>query len=272
MRTPERKIDKALLAMLFLLLSLLRASTKEQHDPLYILCEDQQNYTSNSPFETNLKFLLNSLYEEASLTGFYNTSTGNDLNQVYGKALCRGDIDSKTCRSCLANANQEIMKRCKLKEAIIWYELCQVHYSPSSNLAMTYSAKDPDWNKRQKNLSEVDHFDEKLKNLMGNLWASTPSKGIFATGKAKYLKKETIYGLVQCTWDISASDCRQCLGNTLNELYACCNFRQAGIFLNRNCNVRFGLSKFYRTTDQGNDIVHEMIIYKHTTCSILLAS
>lgn len=247
---------EALLAMFFLLLPLLIASTPSKVDPLYIFCEGQENYTSNSPFETNLKSLLSSLYEEAPLTGFYITSTGSDLNQVYGRALCRGDIDSKTCRNCLGNANQEIMKICKLKEAIIWYELCQVHYSPNSNLAMTYGAKNPDWNNWQKKLSEVDHFDEKLKNLMGKLSSTAPSKRMFATGYAKHLKKETIYGLVQCTRDISASDCRQCLDNTLNEMYAYCSSRQAGMFLNRNCNVRFGVNKFYRTPDRGNNIVH----------------
>ncbi|CAL5408450.1 unnamed protein product [Camellia sinensis] len=56
---------------------------------------------------------------------------------------------------------------------------------------------------------------------------------------------ESIYGLVQCTRDISHSDCRGCLNDEFGDLEACCSYRQGGTIFSRNCNMRFQLFQFY---------------------------
>jgi hypothetical protein len=99
-------------------------------DLLYLFCSnDAQNYTLNSTFENNLMNLLLSLPSKTSVTGFNSTSFGDASNKVYVEALCRGDVNSTACNSCVKKASQEIIQQCKREEAVIWFELCQVHYS-----------------------------------------------------------------------------------------------------------------------------------------------
>ncbi|CAL5344602.1 unnamed protein product [Camellia sinensis] len=51
--------------------------------------------------------------------------------------------------------------------------------------------------------------------------------------------------MLQCTRDISHSDCRGCLNDEFGDLEACCSYRQGGTIFSRNCNMRFQLFQFY---------------------------
>lgn len=92
-------------------------------DPLYTFCSnDTRNYTLTSPFGNNLKLLLEALPSFTQLTGFNCTSIGKAPHEVYGQALCRGDVNSSAGQTCVKDASQEIFKACKSKEAILWYD------------------------------------------------------------------------------------------------------------------------------------------------------
>ncbi|KAK3024969.1 hypothetical protein RJ639_042776 [Escallonia herrerae] len=224
--------------MLFLMLTLAGA------EPHSTFCSDTTaNYTSDSPFEKNLKSLLESLSTNTSLKeGFYNTSVGNGSDRVFGQALCRGDVTPKACQKCVVNASQEIREECQSEDAIIWYELCQIRYSYQMFFSsMVYTGKYPDSNNMEKNVSNQDHV-QALHSLMNELSekaAYDASNLMFATGKVKYSQSETIFGLAQCTRDISQDDCRTCLTQALGDLQGCCNHREGGTVFSRNCNVSF---------------------------------
>lgn len=224
------------------------------NDLLYTYCAtNARNYTPNSTIENNVKLLLESLSSNTSIYGgFYNNTIGNGTDRVYGQALCRGDVNSTVCQNCVRDASQEIFKGCKTQEAIIWYELCQVHYSFTKFFSqMVYTGKYPEKNSRMKSVSNPDHFNDVLKNLMTKLLSQTandPSKHMFATGEMKFSGKNTIYGLQQCTRDISGSDCHNCLGSALAELQTCCSSREGGTIVSRNCNMRFELYRFFNDT------------------------
>ncbi|XP_059439823.1 cysteine-rich receptor-like protein kinase 25 [Corylus avellana] len=244
--------DVVVSAMVFLIIPLLMRPVLASGDPVYTFCNPESgNYTLSDPFEKNLKLLLQSLPSNTSVTGFYNNSTGEEP-KVYAQALCRGDVNSTVCRDCIKSASQEIFKQCKTEDAMIWFELCQVRYSLQNFFSlMVYTGKYPDQIYLEKNLSNPFHFDEVLKYLMINISkeaASDPLKGLFATGEIKFSRKETIYGLVQCTRDISESSCYSCLGPALGDLHACCDSRQGGIIVSPNCNVRFQLYQFYNAS------------------------
>ncbi|KAK2977253.1 hypothetical protein RJ640_005515 [Escallonia rubra] len=208
------------------------------------------NYTSDSPFEKNLKSLLESLSTDTSLKeGFYNTSVGNGSDRVFGQALCRGDVTPKACQKCVVNASQEIMEECQSEDAIIWYELCQIQYSYQMFSSLTvYTGKYPDSNNMEKNVSNQDHFQvvHSLMNELSEKAAYDASNLMFATGKVKYSQSETIFGLAQCTRDISQDDCRKCFTQALGDLQGCCNSREGGTVFSRNCNVRFEMYPFYK--------------------------
>lgn len=116
------KMEKdVLLTMLFLIIPLFLLPILASADPLSIFCpNDSRNYTHNSPFENNLKQLLELLPSNTSVTGFYNTSIGDNPDTVYGQALCRGDVNSTVCQNCIQNASQEILTQCTSEDAMIW--------------------------------------------------------------------------------------------------------------------------------------------------------
>ncbi|KAK4588184.1 hypothetical protein RGQ29_019251 [Quercus rubra] len=242
-----------LLTMLFLFIPLFLLPILASADPLSIFCpNDSRNYTHNSPFENNLKQLLELLPSNTSVTGFYNTSIGDNPDTVYGQALCRGDVNSTVCQNCIQNASQEILTQCTSEDAMIWFELCQVRYSYQMFFSlMVYAGKYPDdQNNLELNVSDPALFDDVLKYLLNNISneaAYDPSKRMFATGEIKF-SKGTIYGLVQCTRDISGDNCNSCLLSAIGDLETCCFSRQGGIVLSRNCNVRFEMNQFYNSS------------------------
>ena len=261
------KTDKELtFSHVFLLLHLLLLSTPAIAQPMYTFCDNGTgNYTSNSSFENNLKYLLQSLPSNTYLTGFNITSMGNDANRVSGRALCRGDVTDKVCWICLENASREIMKECKSQEAIIWYELCQVHYSYRILSGMdAYTGKYPLWNNQEKNVSDPLSFYEVLNDLMRNLTikaAQGPSKLMFGTDQVKFSRSDTIYGLVQCTRDLTVDSCSKCLNSALGDLKACCYGRGGGTIFSRSCNMRYGSARFYDTPSVKGKFIQSGVIY-----------
>lgn len=222
-------------------------------DHLVTSCSNNtSNYTLNSTFESNLKLLLEKMPSITSLTGFNYTSVGETPAKVYGQALCRGDVNSSSCQACVEKASQEIFKDCRnYTDAIIWYELCQVHYSFQNMTSLyVYTGKYPDWDSQEKFLSDPEHFSDVLTYLMTNLSteaAVNPSKHMFATGAIKF-RSETVYGHAQCTRDIIPDDCQTCLTTASAELEGYCSSRQGGIIVSRNCDVRFELYKYYNAS------------------------
>ncbi|KAF8409491.1 hypothetical protein HHK36_005567 [Tetracentron sinense] len=212
--------------MLFLLLVPFMLFTSSGADPLFVVCSNTSNYTLNSPFEVNFRRLLLSLSSNTSSSGFFNTSVGDIPNQVYGLALCRGDVIPSDCQNCVKTASEEIIKKCpNNREAIIWYELCQVRYSYRNFFSeMVYFGKYPLWNERANNISNPSKYSvilELIDNLSSEA-AFVPANQMFATGKVNISRTEEVYGLVQCTRDISANFCKTCLQNARGDIEGCC--------------------------------------------------
>ncbi|KAJ8617997.1 hypothetical protein MRB53_014183 [Persea americana] len=231
-----------------LLLITFHIPTTNAADPLYHICDNTANYTNTSTFGTNLKLLLPSLSSNSTLNyGFYNTSIGQDTNEAYGLVLCRGDASSSTCQNCTQTASDEILSRCPNRSATIWYDDCLVRYSNTNFFGSTStSVWYYKWNRQ--NVSDPDQFDKVLGDLMSNLSnraASEPWLRMFATGQAKVSSFSNVYGLVQCTRDISASDCGRCLEAAINQIPNCCDKKRGGRVVGPVCNIRFEIYSFY---------------------------
>ncbi|KAJ1439232.1 Serine-threonine/tyrosine-protein kinase, catalytic domain [Sesbania bispinosa] len=243
-------------AMLLLIIFMLSIHSISGADLIDTYCPTEfPIYTPNGSFHKNLNLLMESLSSNtASRGGFYNTSIGKEPDSVYGQTLCRGDITNSTvCQECVQKASKDIMNRCKSEDAVIWYELCQVRYSFQMFFSiMVYTGKYPEQIKKEKNVSDDPiRFEEVMKFLMKNLSneaAFNPARNMFAAGEIEFPRKKTIYGLVQCTRDISETDCSSCLSTAFSELTICCSHREGGIIVSRNCNMRFGLSEFFNTS------------------------
>ena len=119
------------LHMLFVFLALLWDLAYA--DPPYSNCSNTGNYTVTSPFQNNLNNILRSLSSNASISKFYNTSTGNDTDRVYGLYMCLDYVTNESCHDCITTASHDMLKLCpSTTEAVVWEEYCQLRYSNKS--------------------------------------------------------------------------------------------------------------------------------------------
>ncbi|XP_034933301.1 cysteine-rich receptor-like protein kinase 25 [Populus alba] len=244
----------ARLVMFLFIMSFTVLSTQTGPDVhLKTFCSNNAlNYTRNSAFENNLKIVLKRLPSITSLTGFNYTFFGEASAEVYGQALCRGDVSSSACRTCVEKASKQIFNDCISRgEAIIWYELCQVHYSFQNMTSLSvYAGKYLDRDSKEKSVSDQVHFLKFSKYLMTNLSneAAFNPFNMFATGKINFSRSKTIFAHVQYTRDIRPHECLKCLKSAITDLEGCCSSRKGGMVLSRNCNVRFELYQFYNVS------------------------
>ncbi|KAK4845957.1 hypothetical protein QYF36_011162 [Acer negundo] len=174
-------------------------------DPLFHFCSSSENFTANGPYEANLNKLAGYLYYQAPPTGFAKGTLGENPNQANGLALCRGDVPSSDCKTCVVEASSEIRKRCpKNKAAIIWYDNCLFKYTDKDFFGQIDNQnKFYMWN--VKVVSEPEAFNQNTKELLSQLAkeAQATSK-LYAVGEVKLGESEKLYGLTQCTRDLSS--------------------------------------------------------------------
>ncbi|XP_043705485.1 cysteine-rich repeat secretory protein 38-like [Telopea speciosissima] len=214
-------------------------------DPPYPYCS---NVTSSILFQNNLNQFFSYLSTSASLSIFKNFTIGNETDRVYGLFLCLGFVTLDNCKKCVDTAIQDIIELCpNNEEATVWEEYCQLRYSNKSFFGHTDDAGNlPLWNR--KNISDPYKFRHVVRELLNNLSslaAFDPSMGMYAIGKANLTIDETVYGLVQCTRDLSGNDCFKCLKDATDEILSCCYFYRGARLLSRSCYLRYELYAFY---------------------------
>ncbi|XP_058754074.1 cysteine-rich receptor-like protein kinase 10 [Vicia villosa] len=243
---------KLLFSLYSLLLLVIVSLTKAQPNFLYNFCiNDKGNYTTNSTYQNNLNTLLSNLTSNTQINyGFYNFSHGQNNDKVNAIGLCRGDVKPDVCRSCLNDSRVLLPKLCpNQKEAIGWYDNCMLRYSNRSIFGI--NEESPTfyiWNIY--NTSEVDQLNQVLGNLMTKLKekaASSDSRRKFATDNDTDVNFQTIYGLVQCTPDLSYQDCTDCLEAAISEI-SCCNDKKGARVNKPSCNIRYENYRFYNLT------------------------
>ncbi|CAL8163999.1 unnamed protein product [Prunus armeniaca] len=217
---------------------------------------DKGNYTTNSTYQTNLNTLLSSLSSPSNNGngyGFYNSSYGENADEVYAIALCRGDVTGDTCRGCLSNSTQKLTQLCpNQKEAFGFYDECMLRYANRSIYrAMEAAPVFWLWNSQNVSSSDVDGFFQELRRLLEDLSrqaAANSSLRKFAVGTSTAPNFQTIYGLAQCTPDLAEQACSDCLVGALEDIPKCCEGKQGGRVVKPSCNVRYEISRFYNPT------------------------
>ncbi|KAL8158942.1 hypothetical protein V2J09_000479 [Rumex salicifolius] len=221
---------------------------------IYTYCPNTTFFPStNSALRSSLDNLLSDLSAAAnksSTPGFHNSTTvGSPAAAVfYGLYLCRGDDNAATCRECVAAASAELSQNCPLgKQAVTWYDECMIRYSNASFFAQV----DTNfgwlmWNTN--NITgNVTHFDEVLSAALNHV-ATKAASGTatlkFGTEEEKFDEFRTLYVLGQCTPDLSASDCYDCLLRSANSVPR--GSKQGGRVLYFSCNLRYEIYRFYQ--------------------------
>ncbi|KAL9384080.1 hypothetical protein Peur_024403 [Populus x canadensis] len=217
---------------------------------LYKECVGKGNYTTNSNYQANLNQLLTSIYTNTEINnGFYNFSNGQDADTVYSIALCRPDISPDACRSCIRNASDSLVRLCpNFVEAIGGLDDCMVRYTNRS--IFNRMEKGPYfWVYDDRvHVSDVVGFNQSRMTLLDRLRdeaAAGDSRYKYAMDQIAAPNFQTIYALVQCTPDLSASECRDCLYNASGLIPQCCDARQGGRVFYPSCNFRYEIDRFY---------------------------
>ncbi|KAF3951092.1 hypothetical protein ACB098_07G042800 [Castanea mollissima] len=213
--------------------------------PLYNICSSSENFTSNDQYESNLRKLLGNLNYQTPSLGFGLGSVGWYQYQTYGIALCRGDVAAADCKACVNDASNEIHKLCPYdKGAIIWYDNCLLKYSNKDFLGQI---DNENWffMSNVQNVSEPTIFNQKTRELLSQLAkdASFTTKK-YAVGELELGKSTKLYGLAQCTWDLSTIECLQCLDDAIGQLPSCCEGKEGGRVIGGSCNIRYEIYPF----------------------------
>ncbi|GMI77914.1 hypothetical protein like AT3G22060 [Hibiscus trionum] len=216
-------------------------------DPLLHICSDSGNFSAYDPYETNLRLLTAHLSIQAPPSGFGLASIGQNPNRAHGLALCRGDVSSQDCKTCVVEAGSEIRKRCPHdKGAIIWYDDCLFKYSN-----VEFFGRIDDRNRfymyNLNNVSEPGVFNAKTRELLSELANQAyGNPKMYAAGEMELYGSEKLYGLTQCTRDLSNDECKKCLDGIIGELPSCCDGKQGGRIVGGSCNFRYEIYPFVK--------------------------
>ncbi|KAJ7946229.1 Cysteine rich receptor like kinase [Quillaja saponaria] len=217
-------------------------------DPPYTLCPNSASYANNSLFQNNLDTLLHSLPNNASVSKFYNASSGNIPDGVYSLYMCLDYITNEECKICISDAVEDIMRLCSnIKAAVVWEENCQLRYSNQNFFGKLDITENIGKDNVQK-ISQPENFKSVVNKTLINLTkeaASNLSANMYATGEVQFENKP-IYALVQCTRDLSANDCSRCLLKAIADVLGCCFTSIGARLLSRSCYLRYEFYSFYR--------------------------
>lgn len=208
-------------------------------------------FTPNSTYQANLNKLLTTLSSNATANknGFFNFSVTSSSTPVYGLYMCRGDVTENTCSTCVSYGAKDVVNRCpKSKEAYIWYDECSIRYSDGNIFGS--GQEDPQvtlYNEiNVTNPSQLAQFTgTTLGGEMATQAANDMSGKKFATKEVNLSSYDTLYSLVQCTPDLTASDCIQCIQTGASNIPT--GAKGARVLL-PSCNVRFETYPFYNAT------------------------
>ncbi|CAM0879138.1 unnamed protein product [Alopecurus aequalis] len=183
--------------------------------PLYPSCSNKDNYTIGSPYQVNLAKLMDDLPLNAiDNGGFAIRTAGEAPDKVFGLVMCYADRTFIECQACIRAAAASIQQTCPFSRvADTCYDACVLRYSnePSvTDVGIVYMS----------HLAEGSDDDNQTVSwgtkLMSRLTSEAAGSTLrLAHGSERYTDSQgmpqEIYGLAQCTRDLSTSDCTRCL-------------------------------------------------------------
>ncbi|XP_031392625.1 putative cysteine-rich receptor-like protein kinase 35 isoform X2 [Punica granatum] len=214
-------------------------------------CYDNGNFTANSTYAENRRILLSSLPSKVKANGgFFSGSLGTSHDTVYALSFCTGDLPSQNLTASANFTSMELMESCPSQKQGAAFEdgPCIVRYSDGPiygilDMSITHMF----YNTMDLGMS-WESFNQTWWNHLESL-AVKASKGStrlkFATGEASLPDSRTIYALLQCSPDLSESDCLRCLIHSIGDYQNCCLGKSGGGVRWPSCNLRWDLYYFY---------------------------
>ncbi|CAN6583603.1 unnamed protein product [Malus baccata var. baccata] len=202
--------------------------------PIFHCSNNKGNYTTGSTYQTNLNGLLFDLHSYNNGYGFFNSSRGENFDRVYAIGTLY--------------TNQ--------KEVTGWQNDCMLRYSNRSIYGMMETNPDL-YLKDVETLSVstgLDAFSQESSHLLNRLGQKAATGGDlrkFATGNASLPSSDiTIYGLVQCTPELSEQSCIDCLNYTFGMFGSCCSVSVGVRIVKPSCGSRYEIYPFFNDTTE----------------------
>ncbi|KAG2248857.1 putative cysteine-rich receptor-like protein kinase 23 [Brassica napus] len=243
-RCPNEKEVTAYYNQCMLRYTFVRASIL---DPTYIYhdCPNTTTYSRNSTYATNLRTLLSSLSSpfNSYSPGFQNNTAGQAPDRLTGLFLCRGDVTQEYCRSCVTFAVNDTLNRCpNQREVTLYYDECMLRYS-NGNILSTLNTNGEFILHNLNVTSDLVRFRDLVLSTMNQAATEAAnSSRKFDARMANFTAFQDLYGLVQCTPDLTSQECFRCLNWTTNELPT---EKMGARVIVPSCNSRYELYPFY---------------------------
>ncbi|GAU24850.1 hypothetical protein TSUD_115730 [Trifolium subterraneum] len=219
MDTPKYKL---LLSICLCVMKMITTKATPTYTTAY--CTNTTTYVLQTTFETNLEALLFSFSNSNHPNTSFSIVGLGTSDAVNGLFLCRGDINvtDPVCQECLTAAVKEIIIRCPNQtEALIWYDECFLRYT---NRYFPFNKIVPGATLDDGNISsgvDLEIFNRSLHGLLNDLVtevATSLQTEKFASGETAVTESMKLYGLVQCTYDLTESQCETCLRDAIGTL------------------------------------------------------
>eukprot|EP00253_Pinus_taeda_P033346 PITA_33346 len=214
----------------------------------YSICHNNFNYTTDSKYERNLNSVMTRLIKDSSHTGFNTSENG----QVYGLVQCRGDTTPDQCYSCSQQASTTLRQDCgNAGGGLMWFEdeSCLLRYENYSFFGQLDTTDRTYWVNGNDVTPSPDVFIKAVNSLFNKLVdEATSGSTLYASGTTTDSLSRRIYGLVQCTRDMSIDSCTSCLQNTINNISTVCNGKQGARSLVGSCTVRYEMYSIFNST------------------------
>ncbi|XP_048556027.1 cysteine-rich receptor-like protein kinase 10 isoform X1 [Triticum urartu] len=209
-------------------------------------------YQPNSTFAANLASMSAVLPKNASASGFSAGAFGRAPDTAYGLALCRWDYTGDDCGACLSRAFKDAVNLCgRSKDVTIYHDQCHIRFYDQDFLAGAVNSPESVAsnmnNVSRGNVAAFDGLVTRLANAVADR-ASNVS-GRYATGQAGFPPdKINVYGLAQCTPDLTTAQCQACLAAIIKQMPKFLSGRVGGRILGVRCAVRYEKDIFFTTT------------------------
>ncbi|KAF2540291.1 hypothetical protein F2Q68_00029863 [Brassica cretica] len=171
-------------------------------------------FAPDGTYDLNRRVMLSSLASNVTANdGFYTTSaTGQDPNRVYGLGMCVPGTEERSCSDCIMAASNGLVQNCTTQtEAIDW----RMHSNTLCLEALMIG------------LIEDVHV----------LYYAAGTQTVESTNT-------NLYGFVQCSRDLSRTNCTRCLQQNVIDYRSCCSGSQGGIVSRPSCFVRWEIDTF----------------------------
>jgi len=209
-------------------------------------CDNSMNYTSGSAYQQNLNLTLTSLAANASLTGYYISTAGQNPNLVYGLINCPGFISNEVCKTCANSVTTKIIQLCPNQmSASVCNENCSLQYSDSQFFSTADSAIRLSVFSSQK-ADDPFLFRSQLGSLLGNISNNAAADtSRLAVGRTSYTSSIYINGMAQCTRNLTGSECLLCLQITISYITSLSSDSVGFRVYTLSCNIRYEIYSFF---------------------------